>query len=125
MKLEVGMYVRTEYGIEKVKLIDENFMDGDTTFIATDNDEFRGAYNGKLNGFTTRNNVITKASHNIIDLIEVGDYVNGYKVDFVQNGYVVFNHNHPYQLNIYSKDIKSIVTKEQFESMSYKLEVEE
>ena len=128
MKLEVGMYVRTEYGIEKVKLIDENFMDGDTTFIATDNDEFRGAYNGKLNGFTTRNNVITKASHNIIDLIEVGDYVNGYKVSFKGDDYQPFvqcdypveegSTNH---YRFYEKAIYSIVTKEQFESMSYKV----
>jgi len=132
MKLEVGMYVRTEYGIEKIKLIDENFMDGDTTFIATDKDEFRGAYNGKLNGFTTGNNVIKKASHNIIDLIEVGDYVNGYKVVDIKifsdgNKYVVIateKHQSFWKDKVFEDEIKSIVTKEQFESISYKVEVE-
>lgn len=77
---------------------------------------------------------ILKASHNIIDLIEVGDYVNGLKVtklDFdklllncktiechqedLSNGYegVTFVYT--------NKDIKTIVTKEQFESMAYKI----
>lgn len=47
--------------------------------------------------------------------------MNGYKVDFVQNNEVVYNHNHPRQLNMFAKDIKSIVTKEQFKSVSYEV----
>lgn len=58
----------------------------------------------------------------LIDLIEEGDYVNGYKVDFVQNGEIIYNHNHPYRLNMFAKDIKSIVTKEQFQDIEYRLE---
>lgn len=127
-KLEVGMYVRTKYGIEKIKFIDENFSDGDTTFVATDNDEFRGAYNGKFNGFTTRNDVILKASHNIIDILEVGDYVNGHKVSKVVIdslcSFVLLEEVGSYVDNpddIDAEDIKTIVTKEQFSSMEYKL----
>lgn len=127
MKLEVGMYVRTKKGIERIKLIEENFMERNNTFIATDNDEWRGAYNGNFNGFTIRNNVILKASNNIIDLIEVGDYVNGYKVyycycaDEDMTGLFIDTENKRIWLDKPSQ-IKTIVTKEQFESMQYKVD---
>ena len=124
MELKVGMYVRTKKGIERIKLIEENFMERNNTFIATDNDEWRGAYNGKFNGFTIRNNVITKASHNIIDLIEVGDYVNGHKVLEVNQFSVEVESNaieNETWEEIENYEIKSIVTKEQFSSMEYKV----
>jgi len=72
---------------------------------------------------------IIKSSPNIIDLIEVGDYVNGHLVTKkTKDGFI--------WLEAYSKDgtlhyvdfinewgdnIKSIVTKEQFESMMYEV----
>ena len=56
-------------------------------------------------------------SPNIIDLIEVGDYVNGYKVEDLDNlGYIDFGGD-----EIKYDDIKSIVTKEQFERCEYKI----
>ena len=64
----------------------------------------------------------------IIDLIEVGDYVNGSKVQEIGEGYVEIeeysglNNDMPCVVKI--EDIKSIVTKEQFESMQYNLESE-
>ena len=71
-------------------------------------------------------NEIIKSHPNIIDLIEVGDYVNGVEVlekqidelneEYLQCGvgdYVVCTYE--------TKDIKSILTKEQFESMEYKV----
>ena len=54
------------------------------------------------------------SSPNIIDLIEVGDYVNGTKVT-LECGHLYVNE---YWLD--NVDIKSIVTKEQFESVEYK-----
>ena len=131
MKLEVGDYVRTKEGIEKITCIENNFMgDKKKIFIATDNDEWRGAYNGHLNGFTNKNNIIIKSSKNIIDLIEEGDYVNGNKVIRIETS------SYPEDKNVkiivccgdddyyvyYNEDIKSILTKEQFESMAYEVE---
>jgi len=65
---------------------------------------------------------IIKSSPNIIDLIEVGDYVNGHYVSSLplfkwnkQAGYCYTGDM------LTDKDIKSIVTKEQFESMEYKV----
>jgi hypothetical protein len=75
-------------------------------------------------------NDIIKSSPNIIDLIEVGDYVNGH---LVKNRRAICNENlggHPKQVDIgenedymwlSEKQIKSIVTKEQFESMEYRI----
>ena len=64
---------------------------------------------------------IIKASHNIIDLIEVGDYVNGHVViDILTNSVETEYLN---QSIIYEvEDIKSIITKEQFESNEYVVE---
>ena len=65
-----------------------------------------------------------KSSPNIIDLIEVGDYVNGHLVLNV----IDFNDNTRnlslekiYDSTIAEEEIKSIVTKEQFKSMEYRI----
>ena len=114
MKLEVGMYVRTDNGI--IGKIYEKIGD---MFTYKDSNRDYITYGGL-------HNEILKASHNPIDLIEVGDYVNDVKIldikmkcdgkikCLITNGYDITN-----------EMIKSVVTKEQFESMSYKLEVEE
>lgn len=61
---------------------------------------------------------IKKASDKLIDLIEVGDYVNGYLVTFINKITSSVEVNCEW---IYStKDINSVVTKEQFEKMEYK-----
>ena len=66
--------------------------------------------------------MIMKASHNIIDLIEVGDYVNGMRVDDIDIHSKRLYREMRYDYEIISeKEIKSIVTKEQFESMEYRL----
>lgn len=111
MKLEVGMYVRTKKG--KIYKFDTNNS---------------MAKNGAKK-------YMVNCSYNLIDLIEVGDYVNGSKVVNISiigkdkekwvwveqmedtdnkygDDYVGYN----------NEQIKSIVTKEQFESMKYSLE---
>ena len=114
MKLEVGMYVRTNEG--KI-----------TKLIEIDKYGFKRF--DKLVDFT--NYKIIKASHNIIDLIEVGDYINGYIVleiikDNLGKTYIECGckdeiaHNYIYD-TFYEEDIKSIITKEQFSAMEYRL----
>ena len=99
MKLEAGIYVRTNDGyINKIKKVNQYNVLVDA----------RDLFGEELN---IPNNEILKASHNIIDLIEVGDYVNGEYVDLFSLDYFKRNPEH----------IKSIVTKEQFESMAYKV----
>jgi len=70
--------------------------------------------------------IIEKSSSNIIDLIEVGDYVNGVLIDSIEKddtGKYVFGYGATLtgETWFYNDEIKSIVTKEQFEGMEYKL----
>ena len=77
------------------------------------------------NNEATVDDYIIKSSPNIIDLIEVGDYVNGSKVQEIGEGYVEIEEysglNNDMPFVVKTEDIKSIVTKEQFESMEYKI----
>lgn len=108
MKLEVGMYVRTNKGIAQI-----NTYDKWVHVAKTDVFDFIGK------------SKISKASHNIIDLIEVGDYVNGHKVIYTAGEkhkliYVEYV-NMSELLEIKTYQIKSIVTKEQFSNCEYKI----
>ena len=71
--------------------------------------------------------MIIKSSPNIIDLIEVGDYVNGHKVVLVDDckGYMreIYCEDDE-DFGIWEEMITSVVTKEQFEAMEYKIESE-
>ena len=108
MKLEEGMFVRTKDGIIDKVIID---YEGHCNNPNCNCKHISCKYN-----YYDENKVI-KPSHNIIDLIEVGDYVNGYPVihkenDILKCGLLVqFKEN----------EIKSIVTKEQFEQIQYKV----
>lgn len=123
-KLEIGMYVRTDKtGIKKIYKIDNNKTKYKYLYKLKNQDD-----DGCIDlGILSDNNII-KASHNIIDLIEVGDIISyeyptglgmiGYEnvtilpelLNTLQNG----ENNHEYK-------IKSIVTHEQFSAMEYRL----
>lgn len=73
---------------------------------------------------------VINASYNIIDLISVGDYVNGKKivdVGCLTNGprkgtKVIDYYITPSAVSyLKNEDIKSVVTKEQFEYMEYRI----
>ena len=111
MKLNVGDYVRTKKGqIFKITAADIEFAseigsDGELPFDAK---------------------VI---SPNIIDLIEVGDYVNGnyiQEIKEIKNNEMtcMLDSDYEFYSHIKNEDIKSILTREQFESMEYKVEIE-
>ena len=110
MKLEVGMYVRTIGGIERLKKENDNgWFFEKSMIIKPDNIE----------------KYIIKASHNIIDLIEVGDVITTNnlcgevtKIDIENNKIWIACCDYE---TCRIEDVKSIVTKEQMESMSYKV----
>ena len=116
MELEVGMYVRTKAGVYKINYFINNNYTQKFTYI--DNKDVSNILEEKE---------IIKASNNIIDLIEVGDYVNGYPVyemlEYKDNtrAIVIGDDNKSIIWEESSRYIKSIVTKEQFESLEYKL----
>ena len=122
MELKEGMYVRTKYnGISKI-----------VDYINDPTHYFFKCYKLDRDYINCEEHIteidVLKASHNIIDLIEVGDYVNGKIVTEIQVDYIndyteeiklVFTGENDY---IYTnKDIKSIVTKEQFEAIKYEV----
>ena len=74
------------------------------------------------NNEATVDDYVIKSSPNIIDLIEVGDYVNGLKVDEIdEKGIYNYNSYDGWRINIAScnEEIKSIVTKESMERVTY------
>ncbi len=119
MKLEVGMYIRTKYcgicdeiAIRKIIKIDK--INNNWFYIDKNVCDIYKDYTNKLNTVN-----VEKASFNIIDILEVGDYVNGYYVEDVLKTFVnvAVGSNYFQSPTIYEKDIKSIVTKEQFENI--------
>ena len=112
MKLEVGMYVRTDNGI--IGKIYEKIGD---MFTYKDS-------NRDYITYCLLHTEIKKASHNIIDLIEVGDYVNGYKItdiDCYEYETELFYDTGDFINSFVEEQIKSIITKEQMEQMAYKV----
>ena len=69
--------------------------------------------------------IVGEPSYNIIDLIEVGDYVNGHRICRIDNNITIWleTENQLY-CGIYEKDIKTILTKEQYEANCYKVKEE-
>jgi hypothetical protein len=133
MELRVNDYVRTKYG-EICKLKKSRFEDlVYETDIEIDRCNDRDCNDYGFDSNTIQD--IIKSSPNIIDLIEVGDYVNSKRVEWV--GYDIYKENEDKILtgigekrilfNEFTKDsvrkngIKTIVTKEQFQSMEYKV----
>lgn len=124
MELEVGMYVRTDNGdITKISSIWENervFFENKVDIGYLSSDSFGIGFLNKC-----------KASHTLLGdseepcLIEVGDYVNGSKVQEIGEGYVEIEEysglNNDMPCVVKTEDIESIVTKEQFSQMEYKV----
>ena len=116
--MEVGDYVRTIKGfgkIEKIEILKKDtiiYLDSGITidYITKDftKDELNKMY---------------PSSPNKIDLIQAGDYVNGYYVEDVLNTFVnvATGSNYFQSPTIYEDDIKSIVTHEQFSAMEYRI----
>lgn len=124
MELEEGMYVRTDSGyIFKLGYYDKK----EKRWMYFVEEDWYPVYESESE--------LAKVSHNIIDLIQENDFVNGEKVSSIQYDGMGFEHircvqtickfddldNQFYTETYFNKDIKSIVTKEQFERMSYKV----
>ena len=137
MELKEGMYVRTKWGIAKIREIEvvEEILGREVQPITI---YYVDRCFQPIDETKCFKEDIAKASNNIIDLIEVGDYVNGYKVikigdlscydnrigsKYIEIDFNVENDNEHWceDTTLQNPDIKSMVTKEQFESMSYKV----
>lgn len=109
-----GMLARTTNGIIGI-------------IINANEDEMMNGPELKVNEkiYCVERDSIKEIKENIIDLIECGDYVNGYRIDNIINGVLV---NRAVGLDRsgvltpivqYEQDIKTILTKEQMEANQY------
>ena len=129
MKLEPNMYIRTHFGIRKIKNIKKDNGYGKPRVKVIELDRILDTIFKFDYEFYTDEKVIKecKASYNLIDLIEVGDYVNGEKItrvipqDICCDEVLDYQHIFVNDKEIFKHEINSIVTKEQFESMKYEV----
>lgn len=124
MKIDVGMYVRTSDGqiAKNYKEFYEPSVDVGIGIM----EEVNGIWvDNKCINYIDKKYIV-KASYNIIDLIEVGDYVNNdivivtYEKDEFSDGVLAHVVTRTGK-HIFEDDIKSIVTREQMKSMSYEV----
>ena len=122
MEIEVGEYVRANNRflgrVNKIELKGSGIRYAGeliTDTIIQFND-------GKVYERRVKDKDIVKHSNNIINLIEVGDYVNGYKVYKITSA-CIYLVGKAVQ-NKLTINIKTILTHEQYEQNCYKLEKE-
>lgn len=115
-KLELNMYVRTKWGYI-CKLININDFREPSMRYGIEANYLRDI-------MFIGDNDIAKASYNIIDILEIGDYVNGspicsFKTDEKDRIWIYTDSN--YKCGYLENEIKTIVTHEQMEQMAYKV----
>ena len=109
MKLEVGQFARLKSGyIVKVLNVKDDWIETDTKFITR-----------------TFPKDFVKASYNIIDILEKGDYVNGYPiyeiVEYEDDTRAIVIDDDNKSIIWKKQDIKSVIAHEQMEQMAYKV----
>lgn len=123
-KIEVGEYVRTKNkGIKRIDRIDNNKTVNKYLYF-TGIEDFEGKEYGIIK--TTE---IVKHSKQLIDLIEIGDFVNGYKVINVINKEPcpsgkcvdIDSSKDSSECTLWEEDIQTILTKEQYMANCYKV----
>lgn len=116
MEVKVGEYVRTKEGyIAKITEIDHHIWFDSIVYKESGIPK----YELSKEEFS---NLVIKHSPNILDLIEVGDYVNGNKVlvnigKFLEVSSCDIGNN-----RIFNYMIKTIVTKEMYSNAEYRVE---
>ena len=119
--LKIGEYTRINGKIGKVKDIVLNSNNYEDSGIYLENEKF---ILGKEEIYKL------KSSYNIIDLIGVGDYVNGYKVLDILKGFKILvdklelntRDGNYYLKQFANNEIKSVVTEEVFKANEYRVE---
>ena len=123
MKLEVGMYCRYNNFQNKIKIAKIKGIQKADEVFQYDYINFDNA-DGEL-----ETNII-KASYDIINILEEGDYVNGQEVYYDEELDFLYVQSFDadgefYQENIakqsFIDNIKSVITHEQMEQMAYKV----
>lgn len=128
-EIKVNEYIRTKGGqIHYIDKLCGHYENGELIY-----NKQIVCWDGKITGCTISElqDIIVKHSSNLIDLIQCGDYVNGKEVKHIADFEGI---NKPIKKLIFvdkkhlipgetaeNEDIETVVTKEQFESISYKV----
>ena len=119
--IEVNEYVRTKNkGIRKIDRIDNNKTINKYLYFTG-----KGDFEGKEYGIIKTTDIV-KHSKQLIDLIEVGDIVNGMEVLDIHKPRdlwepILIRVDSRYTNYILAEDIKTILTKEQYLANCYKV----
>ena len=132
-EVKVGEYVRTKNGVI-FKITGGNVDDYDIDISYYDLGYFEDGGYSDLDMFNYNDNgnfireIVVKHSPNIIDLIEEGDYVNGYRIlekTKTKNNEmqicILKDNNASNWRTINNQTLKSIVTHEQFANIEYRI----
>ena len=123
MEIEVGDYVRINNDFRIIAL-------GIGKIIKINQDTIYVKMNFEL-PFAFKLENIAKHSKNLIDLVEDGDYVNGYKIIAInyKENYITIQNINEFGENgikvLQEDEIKTILTKEQMEANCYTVERKE
>lgn len=118
--IEVGEYVRLarNQGINKIiDIYDKKYE------LETDIANEWGEFTCILEEYQLKDEIINYSKH-LIDLIEVGDFVNGMKILHIEDNKLYIEWNNEFDEFtgfLKNKDIKTILTKEQYLANCYKV----
>ena len=125
MELKEGMYIKTKLNdfcnlvaIRKIEEIDE---DDDNKFWI--DDYIMDTFGDEQNKLSEED--VDKASFDITDLIEIGDYVNGSPVCDIkqdENGKTWVYTDSEYKYGYLKEEIKTVATREEFYLIEYEVE---
>ena len=122
-EIKVGEYVRTiNKGIKRIDMIDEHKTVNKYLYCIGED------FEGKEYSYIKTTEII-KHSFNLIDVIEVGDFVNGYRVENVINEGLcpsgkcvdIDSSKDSSECTLWEEDIKTILTKESYMANCYKV----
>ena len=127
MKLEVGMYVRTKQGLI-AKYIGYEKNDDDIQFNTYNFDGKIYWYYEYYNDFVYEEDFkywfeerVLKTSHNIVEILEAGDLLDFHCIEKIEGKTIYLTDGWFIDFEDVEDMVETIVTKEQFESMSYKV----
>lgn len=119
-EIKIGEYVRTRKGIARI--IECKWKDEKRGNIYQVDENGTIRPDSSFYEYIAESDILNH-QNKPINLIEVGDYVNGERMDIVErdeNGHVYYLQNIELP-SVNKNEIKSIVTKEQFKSMEYNI----
>ena len=114
MKLEVGQFARLKSGYICKIININNFREPNMKYGVEANYLKDIMFIG--------DDYVVKASYNIIDILEKGDYVNGHRIEEIDfDDEEIFTDSEYYCGVVEFCNIKSVITHEQMEQMAYKV----